>query len=350
MSSYCILVDNNEKDIYPAFKSFHGIDPAGNKFDFTNYYVQFNEKPIYMIMGEFHYSRYPSCEWEEEIIKIKMSGVNTIATYVFWNMHERKEGLFDYSGDLNLNKFISLCNKHNVLVILRIGPFCHGEVRNGGMPDWLYGRPFKIRSNDERYLYYVKELYQSIANEIKGLYFNDGGPIVGIQLENEFMHCGAPWETTYKQINSYVDIGSDSDEHMMELKKIATKFGMIPVFFSCTGWGSPVPKDEMLPMYGGYAFTPWSPDPDFIQKPTEHYVFRDYHQDADIPSACCEMGGGIQVTYYHRPEVPPQSIEAMTVARMAGGSNLLGFYVYHGGTNPEIDNIFYNEFTVPKSS
>lgn len=350
MNIYTVSVNNNKKDIYRAFKSFHGVDPDGNKIDFSNYYLQINEKPTYVIMGEFHFSRYPNSEWEEEIIKIKMSGVNTIATYVFWNMHEREEGVFDYSGDLDVKRFISLCNKHGIYVVLRIGPFCHGEVRNGGIPDWLFGRPFKLRSNDKRYLDYVRELYQSIAREITGLYFNEGGPVIGIQLENEFMHCGAPWETVTKQTNSYVEPGHGSEEHMLKLKEIALENSMEPVFFSCTGWGSPVPKGEMLPMYGGYAFTPWSPDPSFIQEPTEHYVFRDYHQDSDLPNACCEMGGGIQITYHHRPVVPPESIEAMTVVRMAGGSNLLGYYMFHGGTNPEIDNIFYNEYTVPKKS
>ena len=76
--------------------------------------------------------------------------------------------------------------------IVRVGPFCHGEVRNGGMPDWLYGSPFPLRSNDERYLSLVRRLYREIGRQLRGLFFSEGGPIIGIQLENELMHAGAP--------------------------------------------------------------------------------------------------------------------------------------------------------------
>ena len=232
MTIHSIAINEEEKEIYQTFENLSGADTDGNSLDFTNYYMQYNKNPLYIIMGEFHYSRYPHTEWENEVIKIKMSGVNTIATYIFWNMHERKKGVFDYSGDLDLRRFVQICKKHGLYVVLRIGPFAHGEVRNGGIPDWLYGRPFKLRSNDQRYLDLVKRLYDSIAAEVTGLYFEDGGPIVGIQLENEFMHCGAPWEMTYKQQLSYVDSGEGGYDHMMALKRTAVECGMNPVFFS----------------------------------------------------------------------------------------------------------------------
>lgn len=75
---------------------------------------------------------------------------------------------FDWNGDKDLRKFISLCQKHNMKTLVRIGPFCHGEIRNGGIPDWLYGRPFLIRTNDREYLKYVDRLYAAIASQLKG--------------------------------------------------------------------------------------------------------------------------------------------------------------------------------------
>ncbi len=85
---------------------------------------------------------YPASYWEESILKMKAGGINTIATYVFWNIHERVEGSFDWQGDLNLKRFLELIEKNGMYAIVRMGPFCHGEIRNGGLPDWIYGRPF----------------------------------------------------------------------------------------------------------------------------------------------------------------------------------------------------------------
>ena len=122
-------------------------------------------------MGEIHFSRLPHEYWEEAILKMKSGGINVISTYVFWSIHEEKEGVFDWSGDRDLRHFLELCKKHNLNVLVRIGPFCHGEIRNGGIPDWIYGRPFEVRSNDEGYLFYAKRLYHNIAEQLKGLYY-----------------------------------------------------------------------------------------------------------------------------------------------------------------------------------
>jgi beta-galactosidase len=243
-----------------------------------------------------------------------------------------------------------------------MGPFDHGECRNGGIPDWLYGRPFSIRSNDERYLSYVKTLYGEIARQINGLLYKDGGPVIGIQLENEYMHCGAPWEVTFRQGMEWLPSGSEGPSHIAKLKQLAVDFGLEVPIYSCTGWrNSPIVEGETLPMQGGYAFTPWSPDPNYRQSPTHEFLFRNRHltpvlnapatYDASrYPLVCCEIGGGIQNTYYHRPIVPPQSVEALAVMNLAGGSNLIGYYMYHGGSNPVGKHSYLNEYTVPRIS
>jgi len=128
---------------------------------------------------------------------MKAGGVNVIASYVFWNIHERQEGRFDWSGDLNLRKVVELIRKLGLYAIVRLGPFCHGEIRNGGIPDWLYGRSFEIRSNDVEYLNYVDRLYNQIGNQLNGLLYKDDGPVIGVQLENEYQHSAAPWEWAY---------------------------------------------------------------------------------------------------------------------------------------------------------
>lgn len=105
---------------------------------------------------------------------MKMCGINIISTYIFWIQHEEEEGVFDFSGRKNLRKFIELCQKHNIYVILRIGPFDHGEVRNGGLPNWLYGKSFEVRKLNDGFLYYVKRLYTEIAGQVQGLLYKDG--------------------------------------------------------------------------------------------------------------------------------------------------------------------------------
>src|SRR5258708_2866695 len=185
--------------VFSGHLKLRGTNPQGHSIEFTNYTMLQDGKPCIPVMGEFHFSRYPFQEWEDELLKMKCGGVNIVATYVFWIHVEEEEGVFDWSNNNNLREFVSLCGRHGLQVMVRIGPFAHGECRNGGIPDWLYGRPFQLRSNDGRYLKYVKRLYDAIGAQIDGLLFKDGGPIIGVQLDNEYMHAGAPWEVTFRQ-------------------------------------------------------------------------------------------------------------------------------------------------------
>ena len=184
-----------------AIRSSHlkmgGTNQQGESIDVNSFYMSINKKPAIPVTGEFHFSRYPNQYWDEAIRKMKAGGIDIIATYVFWNMHEEIEGQFNWSGDNNLRKFIGLCAANQVKVVLRVGPFCHGEIRNGGLPDWLLGKELTIRSNDPAYLAYVDRLYRQISQQIEGLLFKDGGPIFAIQLENEYQHSASPWGLTY---------------------------------------------------------------------------------------------------------------------------------------------------------
>ena len=80
--------------------------------------------------------------------------------------------------------------------MLRASPFDHGEARNGGMPDWLYSKPLPLRGNHPEYLKLVERLYRQIGRQVAGLLFADDGPVIGVQLENEYMQSGAPWEVS----------------------------------------------------------------------------------------------------------------------------------------------------------
>ncbi len=223
---YVLDLKQNTLSITPGNMQLGGSVPQGDTIAFTNYYIMRNGRPWLPIMGEFHFSRFPHQHWKHELRKMQAGGIDIVATYVLWIHVEEEEGVFDWSGDRNVRAFIEACAELGLRVLLRIGPFVHAECRNGGLPDWLYGRAIPVRSNDERYLFYVRRLFSEIATQVSGLGFKDGGPIIGIQIENEYGHSGAPWEATYRQGSAWVSPGTDGVAHMQILKQIAIDVGL----------------------------------------------------------------------------------------------------------------------------
>lgn len=377
---YNITIPENTKEIFTGNLNLGGSDPVGNKINFNSFYMDVDGKPFIPIMGEIHFSRLPEQYWEEQILKVKAGGINVITTYVFWNMHEAEDGIFDWSGNLNLRKFLELCQKHDIYTIVRIGPFCHGEIRNGGIPDWIYGRPFEVRSNDEGYLFYVKRLYHNIAGQLKGLYYKDGGKIIGIQLENELQHSASPWSFSYpgqdkemtvanydteitqigvsmqEKETAFAKLGS---EHLAALKKIALEEGMVVPMYTVTGWGmAAILEGETVPVTAAYAYPFWE-EPSL----SDLYLFKDIQKNPDYspvrydgtkyPSFCAEMGAGIQITYSRRPRVSANAAEAIMLRSLGSGANGIGYYMYHGGLTPQRkDGTFYSDepMGVPKIS
>lgn len=356
-----------KKEIHRLSDRFYGKSEDGKELSFNNYYMEMNGKPFFGISGECHYSRVSENQWEDTILKMKMGGINILAAYVFWIHHEEVEGTFRFDGNRNVRRFLKLCKKHGMYVIMRIGPFNHGEVRNGGLPDWLYGKPFDVRSLNEGFLSCTRTLYRQLARQFAGLYFKDGGPIIGAQIENEYMHSAAPWELTTGVSNEWIPGGSDGTAYMKTLKAMAVEEGICTPFYTCTGWGgAAAPTEEMLPLWGGYAFWPWI----FYDYQGEHpatpeYLYRDNHNNAvpktynfepsyepeSFPYACCEMGGGMTCFYNYRFQFPYESVDAMANIKLAGGCNFLGYYMYRGGSNPRGERTPYlNEHQCPKIS
>lgn len=361
-TEYSVSVSQVPQRITSGHLSLGGSDPAGVPIAFNSFYMSLGGKPFIPVMGEIHYCRVPSQYWEEALLKMKAGGINVVATYVFWNIHEGEEGVFDWAGEKDLRKFLMLCRKHGLFALVRIGPFCHGEIRNGGLPDWLYGRPFEVRSNDEGYLHYVRSLYQHIAEELKGLYYKDGGSVIGIQLENELQHSAAPWAFSYPgqpremttadydaeitrigvsvqdRKTAYADLGK---EHLATLKKIAIEEGMVVPLYTVTGWGMAAVLDqEAIPVTAAYPYPFWakpSLSPFFLFKDIQRYP--DYspvrYDGALYPSFCAEMGVGIQITYARRPRVIAEASEALMLRTLGSGANGIGYYMYHGGLTPQ---------------
>lgn len=356
-----------------------GTSKKGDEISVNNYYVSLNKKPFIPIAGEFHYSRYPEQYWDESVKKMKAGGINVIATYVFWNFVEEKEGSFNWEGSNNLKKFIDLCAKNNIYVIVRIGPFAHGEIRNGGLPDWLLGRPLTIRSNDPLYLQHVERFYNEIGRQIKGSYFKDNGPVIGIQIENEYQHSAAPWGLTYpgqpydmtaserdlgathvgvsvaQGNNPYANLGND---HMKVLKTLAIKAGMDAPLYTATGWGyAAIIPNESIPVTSAYAYPFWTEKKDL----SPFFLYKDMHghpdyepvryTPQDYPAFAAELGSGIMSVYTRRPIAEHKSFDALINRCLGSGCNGIGYYMYHGGSTPRGSNYFSDEaYGLPKIS
>lgn len=368
MGKHTIKITQETKRIYSGHLKLGGSNPKGHHINFTNYFIELNRKPFFGISGEFHFSRYPKEFWEDELLKMKAAGINIISTYIFWIHHEEDQGVFVWDGNLDLKYFVSLCEKHGVYVILRIGPFNHGEVRNGGLPDWLYGRPFTVRSNDEGYLLYVRRWFEEIGEQVREYMYGNGGPVIGIQLENEHMHASPAWEFLITDEFEWVGSGRDGDEHIKVLKKMAQEAGMNAPIYTCTAWGgASFIEDETLPTYSGYDFQPWlfvySGQKPGSHPPTTQYLIRNFHSNnlrypefdppyepENYPYVSSELGGGMVCSYAYRFKVEPESVEAATIVQIAGGCNFIGYYMFHDGSNPIGKHCYLNEHTVPKIS
>ena len=312
-----------------------GRNPAGLEINANSRYLTLGGQPWLPVMGEFHFSRYPNAFWREELLKMKAGGISIVATYIFWIHHEEIDGDWDWSVDRDLRRFIQLCAELGLYAYPRIGPWAHGECRNGGFPDWLLEKcGDQVRQDTPLYLSYVRRLYDQIARRLDGLLWKDGGPVIGIQLENELIQ---------------------NADHILTLKHLAQEAGIYVPLYTMTGWGpAAVPQDEVIPLFGGYPDAFWNRDiSGWARECRKQYLFSSIRNDdligADLlrrpgmvdisyldryPFATCELGGGMQVSYHRRPYIQPDDVAAPPVCKLGSGSNLPGYYMYHGGSHP----------------
>ncbi len=356
-----------EKQFYSLGGRFCGSDPDGHRIGFTNAFMTVDGKPFFAISGEMHFSRVSEDQWEDSIVKMKCGGINILSTYVFWIVHEEEEGVFRFDGERDLDAFLGVCEKHKMWVILRVGPFAHGEMRNGGLPDWLYGKPYDVRENSPGFLDAVRKYFRAIGGQVRDHLFSRGGCVVGTQIENEYRHSSAPWEMAAGGASEWVNGGHSGMEYMLALKKIMREEGIDTPFYTATAWGGALtPVDEALPLWGGYSYQPWL----FYQKPgihpaTPEYIYRDNHNSAvrkeynfepsydpeSRPYACCEMMGGMMCSYKYRFRLDMRAVDALANVKLGSGCTLLGYYMYRGGTNPTGKRTPYlNEGQVPRRS
>jgi beta-galactosidase len=334
-----LTIDARQQPPVPETGYFHfgtAVSPNGHAVGINSQYLTLDGKPWLPVMGEFHFTRVPNRYWKEELLKMKSAGVSIVSTYIFWNHHEEKEGQFVWTQDRDLRRFVTICGQIGLKVFIRPGPWVHSEARFGGIPDWVV-HAVPTRSNDPTYLRYVARYWGQIAAQLKGLLWKDGGPIIGIQLENEFNLTGP----------------GQGREHIAALKQIALAAGFDVPLYTVTGWDNTVfPQHEVAPVFGGYADEPWGLSTEKLP-PSEVYAFRfdsrvrgnlgaettnvaQGDADAAIPHTPflgAEFGGGVPTMYRRRPIMMPDDTAAMLPVQLGSGVNLYGYYMFHGGQN-----------------
>ena len=325
------------------FRFGTAVRPDGQTLYVDGTGILLNNEYVLPVMGEIHFSRIPEKDWKREILKMKAGGIDIAASYVFWNHHESKEGVMDWSGNRNLRKYLETCRDCGMMVVLRVGPYCHGEVYLGGIPEWMVDKAaadpenYALRTAAPGFIADVARFYDAIGEQTKGLLWKDGGPVIGVQLDNESY---GPWS------------------YFAALKEAVINAGMDVPFYTRTGWpqmeGAAV-FGELLPLFGDYADGFW--DRNLTDMPGEYkeaFRFKNSRlssviatevfgkdqgtemsaADMSYPYLTCELGGGMMPSYHRRIHIFDKDALALVLCKVGSGSNLPGYYMYHGGTNP----------------
>lgn len=177
-------------------------------------------KPVKIISGAVHYFRNMKDTWRDIFKKMKAMGLNCVETYCAWNMHEKKIGEFDFTGNLDLAEFIRTAESEGLMAIVRPGPYICAEWEFGGLPWWLQTMDdMEIRCQNKVYMEHFEEYLKAIFDQIRPLLSTNGGPIIMMQCENEYGYYG------------------DDKEYLKKLYEIYRKYGIDVPLFTSDGTG-----------------------------------------------------------------------------------------------------------------
>ncbi|HEU5051530.1 MAG TPA: glycoside hydrolase family 35 protein [Hanamia sp.] len=310
MKKYFLLVF-----ILAAF-STNLIAQSKHTFQIKDGNFLYDGKSIQIHSGEMHFARVPKAYWKQRLQMMKAMGLNTVATYVFWNYHETAPGVWDFkTGNKNITDFIKTAQEVGLFVILRPGPYACAEWEFGGFPWWLQKVPsLELRTYNQPYLDSCKNYINHLAAQVKNLQITHGGPLIMVQVENEF--------------GSYVaqrkDIPFEMDKkYVQAIKTDLTEAGFdVPFFTSDGSWlfkGGSVAG--ALPAANG------EDNIDNLKK-----VVNEFHNN-EGPYMVAEFYPG-WLDHWAEPfqKVDATKIVAQTEKYLKAGVSF-NFYMVHGGTN-----------------
>ncbi|MGL4453195.1 MAG: glycoside hydrolase family 35 protein [Sarcina sp.] len=277
-----------------------------------------NNKKFKIISGSIHYFRIVPEYWKDRLEKLKLMGCNTVETYVPWNFHETHEGEFDFSSKRkDLVRFINLAQELDLLVILRPTPYICAEWDFGGLPYWLLkNKNLRIRSNDPIFLNKVDNYFSVLLNLVKNLQITQGGPIIMMQIENEYGSFG------------------NNKTYLKNIKNLMLKYGInVPLFTSDGAWQEALEsgtliEDNILPTanFGSRTQEQFGELSKFMKK-----------NNVTGPLMCMEFWIGWFNNYGSEIKKRCANDAAMEFDKMLelGHANI---YMFHGGTNFEFFN------------
>lgn len=276
----------------------------------------YDGKPINIYSGEMHYSRIPEEYWQHRLQMVKAMGLNTVATYIFWNHHEISPGHWDFSsGNRNLRKFIELAQQEDLMVILRPGPYACAEWEFGGYPWWLQKNPaLVIRENNAPFLDSCRVYINKLIEEVKDLQVTRGGPVIMVQAENEF--------------GSYVaqrkDIAlEDHKAYSHAIKEQLLAAGVeVPLFTSDGSW-----LFEGGTIEGAFPTANGEDDVDNLKKVVNAF------NDGQGPYMVAEFYPGWLDHWAEEFPRVPTAVVVDQMKKYLEGDVSFNFYMVHGGTN-----------------
>ncbi|NOU63714.1 beta-galactosidase [Paenibacillus sp. LMG 31461] len=268
----------------------------------------YNGEPIRILSGAMHYFRIVPEYWKDRLLKLKACGFNTVETYVAWNVHEPKEGQFNFQGIADVERFVQLAGELGLHVIIRPSPYICAEWEFGGLPYWLLKDPsMQLRCYYKPYLDKIDTYYDEILARFKPLLCTNGGPIIAMQIENEY--------------GSY---GTDK-EYLAYIRQAMIIRGMDVLLFTSDGY-----DDSNL--QGGTLIPDVFATVNFGSRPEEAFAkLQEYQQDK--PLVCMEYWNG-WFDYWgneHHQRGHDDVVDVLERMLELGAS--VNFYMFHGGTN-----------------
>jgi beta-galactosidase len=279
--------------------SFDAFRFEGNEF-------QLNGRPFQVMSGELHFQRIPREYWKDRLLMAKAMGLNTISTCVFWNALEPEPGQWNFAGGNDLAAFIRAAQETGLYVIVRPGPYACAEWDFGGLPAWLLRTPdIKVRCSDSRYLAACESYIKKLADEIRGLSINQGGPVLMIQLENEY--------------GSY---GNDR-AYMLGLKAMWQKAGIESPFFTADGT-TPAMLETGTVAGAAIGLDPGTSERQFAEAAKLH---------RNVPIFCSELYPG-WLTHWGEPWAAVKTERVLAELQwLLDNKKSFNLYMFHGGTN-----------------
>lgn len=276
-----------------------------------------NGKPFVVKAAEIHYPRIPRQYWEHRIKMCKALGMNTICIYIFWNIHEQREGVFDFKGQNDVAEFCRLAKKNGMYVIVRPGPYVCAEWEMGGLPWWLLKKKdIRLREQDPYFMSCVDRFEKHVAEQLAPLTIQRGGPIIMVQVENEY--------GSYGENKAYISQIRDTLRKYWDTKSDNTTPSQQTTLFQCD-WNSNFEKNGLDDLTWTMNFGTGAKIDDQFRR------LRELRPNA--PLMCSEFWSGWFDKWGARHETRPAKDMVAGIDEMLSKGISFSLYMTHGGTS-----------------